>query len=84
MNLLTIRQCIDRIDTEILHALGRRMDVVRGIAQLKNAIRDPKREQDLMKKWKKQAKEEGFSKECAEEILRAILRESRRIQQETA
>lgn len=80
MDILTIRQCIDTIDTKILESLGRRMQVVKGIALLKEKIRDPKRERDLHRKWKQKAKEEGISARCAEEILRAILKESRKIQ----
>ncbi|MEI8229779.1 MAG: chorismate mutase [Candidatus Peregrinibacteria bacterium] len=80
MNILSVRQCIDDIDLKLLHTLGKRMDIVRGIAQLKKVIRDPKREGELMKRWKALAKDEGFSPQCAEDILRAILKESKRIQ----
>ena len=82
-----IRKQIDRVDQVILTALAERMSVMPDIAEYKKqnniSIFQEKREQDIMARLKKSAKEQGLDEGFVEEIFLSIFNEAKRIQHET-
>lgn len=81
-----IRKDIDRVDKVIITALAERMGYMPEIAKHKKKNNIPvfqeKREQEIMKRILKMAKEHGLDESFAEEIFLSILNEAKRIQQE--
>ncbi len=86
MDLPELRKAIDDADEIILRAIAARFA---GIEQMKAVktekkmpIEDPKREQQLKKRWKNRAAELGIREELALVILDFLLSESKRLQGE--
>lgn len=81
-----IREHIDRIDIVIITALAERMSLMPEIADYKKEsnlpIFDEKREQQIMKRLQKMAKEQGLDESFVEEIFLSIFNEAKRIQNE--
>lgn len=84
MRLEMLRNEIDEIDTEIIQALARRMDVSRRIGSLKNENRmpvlQPERYNNVLSSRIAEAKELGINPEMMRKILLAIHDESVRQQ----
>ena len=81
-----IRKQIDRIDMVLITALAERMSLMPEIAEHKKEHNIPifqeKREQEIMIKLKKIAKDYELNDEFVEEIFLSIFNESKRIQHE--
>ena len=81
-----IRKQIDRIDNVLITALAERMSVMPDIAEYKKehniSIFQEQREQEIMAKLKKIAKEQGLDEGFVEEIFLSIFNEAKRIQHE--
>lgn len=82
MKLEEIREKIDQIDSHLLQALERRMELAFQAAREKKHIYDPQREKEVLSGIKHRAQgspwvNEGF----VERIFSEIISESRRIQQ---
>ena len=71
-----LRKEIDEIDIEIIHLLGKRMDIVREIGKLKKendlAPLDEKRWQEVVKKVSKIAKDHSLSQDLIIKIYEEI------------
>ena len=84
--LKQIRRHIDRIDTVIITALAERMSLMPEVAEIKKkndiTIFDERREVEIMKKLKKEAKEQGLDESFTEEIFLSCFNEAKRIQHE--
>jgi len=76
-NLETLRISIERIDAEILDALRRRMDLAEDIARTKLAaaspLRDPRREDLVLRKVREAATRHGLDPHEIERIFRLIM-----------
>ena len=72
--LAAIREEIDRVDTELLDALRRRMDCVRRVAEWKKEnglpVRDRAREETVVRRVRENAGEEYA--DSAEKVYRAL------------
>jgi chorismate mutase / prephenate dehydratase len=83
-DLPTLRQELDRIDTEILNWLAQRVRVVEETAELKRGgearLRDPNREREILERISALARAEGVDRYFATSIFRAILNHSVRLQ----
>jgi chorismate mutase len=81
-----IRKQIDRIDLVLITALAERMSVMPDIAEYKKARNIPiyqeKREQEIMRRLQKIAKDYDLNEDFVEEIFLSIFNEAKRIQQE--
>lgn len=81
MSLKELRQEVDMLDIEIIKVLGRRIEIVRQIAQVKKEnqlpIFDEKREEEIRREVRKHAKIQGLSAEMMLEIMQLILDYSR-------
>jgi chorismate mutase len=81
-----IRKQIDRIDLVIITALAERMALMPEIADYKKASNVPiyqeKREQEIMNRLKRVAKDSELSEDFVEEIFLSIFNEAKRLQQE--
>lgn len=79
--LPSLRDRIDGIDERILSLLRERMDVVRDVAMAKRetraAIRDPKREQQLVEARRTRAAKLGLAPDAVEAIYRQVMLASR-------
>lgn len=79
-----LRAAIDRCDTVLLSALGRRLGAVRAIGALKREsgaeVLDAGREARLAERWRRWAGEEGVPAELWQPLLATILGHSRRTQ----
>lgn len=84
MDLKTIREKIDQIDTAIVALLALRAEQSKAAKEFKSAgkIQDPEREAQMELKWETQAKALGLDKKFVLEILHTLLKESRRLQSE--
>ncbi len=71
-----LRKGIDEVDIEIIHLLGKRMDLVREIGKLKKendmAPLDEKRWQEVVKKVSKIAKDHSLSQDLIVKIYEEI------------
>lgn len=81
MPLSHLRQQIDRTDREILERIARRLTLAMQTASLKNAVRDPGREEELRRLWTEEAEKLDISPEPCLAILRILIDESVRLQQ---
>lgn len=81
-----LRNQIDEIDTQLVHLLGKRMNLVREVAKFKKEsdlpIIDEKREKELRKHLRELAKKEGLDEEFVNHLYTHIFIESRRIQED--
>ncbi|MBR9699844.1 chorismate mutase [Candidatus Woesearchaeota archaeon] len=81
-----IRKQIDRVDKVLITALGERMSLMPEIGEYKKKNNVPifqeKREQQIMKRLKKLAKDYQISEDFVEEIFLSIFNEAKRIQHE--
>ena len=81
-----IRKQIDRIDLVIITALAERMSLMPEIAEFKKENNVPvfqeKREQEIMARLKKIAKEQDLDEDFVEEIFLSTFNEAKRIQHE--
>ncbi len=81
-----IRKQIDRIDMVLITALAERMSLMPEIAEHKKehniSIFQEKREQEIMNKLKKIAKDYELNDEFVEEVFLSIFNEAKRIQQD--
>lgn len=82
--LKKIRDALDRIDKNIIESLAKRQEVVQEISSLKieeeGTIRDYDREEDLLQRINKLAREHGLDRYFAEQLYRDILDHSVRFQ----
>lgn len=80
-DLSPLRERIDAIDDRILHLLRERMDVVREVAEAKRhartAIRDPRRERQLVEARRRRADALGLSADAVEAIYHQVMLASR-------
>jgi len=74
-----LRGQIDSIDSELIELLVCRMKICKRARRLKNKVRDPEREQELLKNVLRQSQSE-LSQSFVTRIFNLILEESRRIQ----
>lgn len=79
-----VRKTIDRLDDTIVKALGERQNIVRKVISGKlnrsDDIRDPKREEELLKKIRARAPEYGLDPFFLEQLFREIIQHSVRFQ----
>ena len=79
------RKRINEVDRRFVRLLAERMELVRGIGELKGdeegAIRDSEREARLARLWSEEAEAQGLSSYFTGRILREILSYSRRAQE---
>ncbi len=82
--LLELREEIDKLDTELLDLLSKRISVVKKIGKIKkienSEIYDKKRQLDVLLKWKTNAKTGNISEELAEQIYKILHDYSLRIE----
>ncbi|MDR8389748.1 prephenate dehydratase [Aliifodinibius sp. S!AR15-10] len=82
--LKQIRDALDRIDKNIIESLAERQQVIQQVSSLKieeqGAIRDHEREEELLKRITKLAREYGLDRYFAEQLYRDILDHSVRFQ----
>lgn len=73
-----IRRRIDILDSEILVLFARRMQECSEAAKFKGGFtEDPKREEELRAKWKREAEQLKLSPACALSVLDLVLLESK-------
>ena len=87
MDLLKkLRKDIDRNDEVIITALAQRMSYMPDIGKYKKEHNIPvfqeKREQEIMKRLKKMAKDFNLSESFVEEIFLSVFNEAKRLQHE--
>jgi len=79
-----IRKLLDRTDEQIVQALAKRQELVQAISELKinetANIRDEEREEQLLQRITKLAREAGIDRYFVEQIFRDILHHSVRFQ----
>lgn len=82
--LREVRELIDEVDREIVSLLGRRMVLARraGLAKsiLGHAVRDERREQELLDRRRTAARELGLPIDLVAHVFEAIMALSRRVQ----
>ncbi len=82
--LKQIRDALDRIDKNIIESLAERQQVIQQVSSLKieeqGAIRDHEREEQLLQRITKLAREYGLDRYFAEQLYRDILDHSVRFQ----
>jgi len=80
----SIRKLLDKTDKKIVDALAKRQELVRQISSLKmdedRNIRDSEREEELLKKITKLAREAGLDRYFAEQLFKDIIHHSVRFQ----
>ncbi|MDZ7715892.1 MAG: prephenate dehydratase [Balneolaceae bacterium] len=83
-NLEKIRKLLDQTDREIIEALAKRQQLVREVSELKidddTQIRDIEREEELLEKITKLAREAGLDRYFAEQLFKDIIHHSVRFQ----
>ncbi|HYW36200.1 MAG TPA: prephenate dehydratase [Balneolaceae bacterium] len=83
-NLEDIRKKLDQTDKNIIENLARRQHLIREVSSLKidqtTNIRDEDREEELLKRIKKLARQAGLDRYFAEQIFRDIIDHSVRFQ----
>lgn len=79
-----IRKHIDRVDMALIAILAERMSLIPEIAEHKKKHKIPifqeKRDQEIMKRLLKIAKEHGLDEGFVEEVFLSVFNESKRIQ----
>ncbi|NGP89283.1 prephenate dehydratase [Fodinibius halophilus] len=85
--LESIRKLLDETDKKIIDALAKRQELVREVSSFKldeeRNIRDTKREEQLLSKITKLAREAGLDRYFAEELFKDIIHHSVRFQTHT-
>lgn len=83
----SIRKLLDQTDKKIIEALAKRQDLVREISELKitdqKHIRDTDREDQLLEKVTRLAREAGLDRYFAEQLFKDIIHHSVRFQTHT-
>lgn len=83
-NIDSIRALLDETDKKIVESLAKRQELVREISELKiddeTDIRDTKREEELLSKITKLAREAGLDRYFAEQLFKDIIHHSVRFQ----
>ena len=83
----SIRKLLDQTDKKIIDALAQRQELVREISSLKldedRTIRDTEREEQLLDKITKLAREAGLDRYFAEQLFQDIIHHSVRFQKHT-
>lgn len=83
-NLDSIRKLLDKTDKNIIKSLAKRQELVRKISELKiddeSDIRDTEREEELLSKITKLAREAGLDRYFAEQLFKDIIHHSVRFQ----
>ncbi|MDR2977146.1 MAG: chorismate mutase [Streptococcaceae bacterium] len=86
MNLNTIRESIDQVDSELTGLLEKRLELVCQVIEIKKAqnlsVLDEKREHDLLKKIAAQVENPEFT-DCIVNTYKDIMKNSRAFQTET-
>lgn len=84
MMLEELRKEIDEYDTDLIHALSKRMKTVEKVSEYKKKhnleVGDEQREEKILESRKKLAEELGVSKELVEELFLKIMEYSRKAQ----
>uniref|UniRef100_A0A7C4NKK1 Prephenate dehydrogenase/arogenate dehydrogenase family protein n=1 Tax=Ignisphaera aggregans TaxID=334771 RepID=A0A7C4NKK1_9CREN len=84
MSVGEIRKQIDEVDEEIVKLLAKRLSLAKAIVELKTSLNqnvvDDGRELELMLRWRKLATTHGVPWELAEQIVKAVLVYSKKIQ----
>jgi|GEM_PF-6805833 len=84
MGLSKIRKKIDSVDSAIIKLISKRMIYAKEIKEYKKKnmikIYDPKREQEIIKKARADAKKQKLDPSLAEKVMKVLLRNSRKIQ----
>lgn len=79
-----IRQKLDKTDRKIIDALAKRQELIRDVSELKitdrKHIRDFEREEELLEKITRLAREAGLDRYFAEELFKDIIHHSVRFQ----
>lgn len=79
-----IRKKLDETDRKIIDALAKRQDIIRDVSELKitdrKEIRDFEREEELLEKITRLAREAGLDRYFAEELFKDIIHHSVRFQ----
>ncbi len=85
MELEELRKKIDGIDRQILEILAKRMEVVSKVAEYKKenkvALKQHRREKQLIERNRAIAKELGLSEDFVENICRTIINESLKLEE---
>ena len=76
------RARIDEADAAIVRLLGRRLRAALATRRFKTAVADPGREARVLARVRSLAEAEGLSPGFAETLWKAIMAESRRMQEE--
>lgn len=87
MELKDFRRKLDALDEELVETVSKRMDVCTKIAEFKlqnnMSIRDPKREEELIRDRYEKLKSKGIDDEkFASDLFNLILSKSRQVQNE--
>jgi chorismate synthase len=84
-DLQKMREKVDLIDTQLLMVLVQRRRLIEKIAQVKKAasnnVLDEEREAHIINKWKRISKTLDIPEELAQILIKAILKDSHRIQE---
>ena len=83
-SLSSLRQQIDKIDTQILKLLAERFHLVKYVAvsKLTGSKFDPEREKKMLESWLKQIEGTDLEPKFTRELLKLITSESKRFQSE--
>lgn len=79
-----LRKRIDRVDATIIRMLAERRKLSREVGRLKVrlnlAVKDPKREREILKYYRSESKRHRLDPEFVHKLFRDIIRYSRRLQ----
>lgn len=81
-SLAEVRTLIDAVDADIAALLQRRFELAMHTRALKTQVEDPSRESDVAQHWQGLAQAHHLSRPFTEALLRLILQESKRLQNE--
>ncbi len=86
MELSEIRKEIDKIDTEIISAISKRVALIPQVAdyKIKNNLPryNPQREREIIESKRKLAQELNVNPDLVEKVLKDLIEESHRIEKE--
>lgn len=84
MNLEDLRREIDRLDSQLIRLISRRMKLAERIGLFKKngkkEVRDKKREEEIIKNVKNRANKSGLNGKIAVKIWKILISQSRKIQ----
>ncbi len=87
MELEDLRKQIDELDCELLEVISRRLALMPKVADVKReqnaSVNQEDRERELMANMRKMAQEREMSPDFVERIMREIIAESKRIQEQS-